>query len=62
MVLLQAVPALAQLAAPAAERPVLAEGVEAIVNDEVISTVDVRSRAIALLVGQRLRLDEEYLA
>lgn len=62
MVVLQAVPALAQLAAPAAERPVLAEGVEAIVNDEVISTVDVRSRAIALLVGQRLPLDEEYLA
>lgn len=61
MVLLPAAPAFAQQAPPAGERPVLAEGVEAIVNDEVISTVDVRSRAIALLIGQRLPLDEEYL-
>lgn len=64
MVLLQPLPVFAQQAGPLAADgpPILAEGVEAIVNDEVISTVDVRNRAVALLVGQRLPLEEEYLA
>jgi peptidyl-prolyl cis-trans isomerase SurA len=63
LLLASGAPALAQQAAAPAERerPILAEGVEAVVNDDVISTVDVRNRAVALLVGQNLPLTEEYL-
>lgn len=41
--------------------PALAEGVAAIVNDEVISTIDVRNRALFILVSEQLPLTQENL-
>jgi len=48
-------------AAPAEPPPALAEGVAAVVNDEVISTVDVRNRAVFVIVSEQLPLTNENL-
>lgn len=48
-------------AQPAEKAPALAEGVSAIVNDDVISTVDVRNRALFLLVSEQLPATAENL-
>jgi peptidyl-prolyl cis-trans isomerase SurA len=48
-------------AAPAPRAPVRGEGVAAIVNDEVISTYDVKQRAALIVAGAGLELTEEVM-
>jgi peptidyl-prolyl cis-trans isomerase SurA len=51
----------APAAAPAPQAPPLAEGVAAIVNDEIISTYDLRQRFLLLVATSGVRVDEKNL-